>query len=40
MLKDRTSPLRRAWKSLHVKFKHIELAVGRDFHSKILGGCT
>jgi len=40
MLKDSTSPFKRARKAYNLKFKHIELAIGGDIHSKILGQCT
>jgi len=35
MLKIKTSPFRRARKAYTLKFRHIELAIGGDIHSKI-----
>jgi len=40
MLKDKTSLWGRARKTYILKFRHIELAIGGDIHSKILGRCT
>jgi len=40
ILKDKTSPFRRAKKAYILKFRHIELAIGGDIFSKILGQCT
>jgi len=40
MLKDRTLPFVRAEKAYILKFRHIELAMGGDICSKILGQCT
>jgi len=40
MLKDKTSPFGRARKVYILKFGHIELAIGGDGHSKILGQST
>jgi len=39
-MKDETLSLERARKCYFLKFRHIELAIGRDFHSKILEGYT
>jgi len=39
MLKDKTSPFGRAKKAYNLKFRHIELAISRDIHSKILEQC-
>jgi len=40
ILKDNTSPFGRVGKVYILKFKHIELAIGEDIHSKILEKCT
>jgi len=40
MLKDKTSPFGKARKAYTLKFRHIELAINEDIHSKILGQCT
>jgi len=40
MLKDKTSPFGRARKACILKFRHMELAIGEDIHSKILEQCT
>jgi len=39
MLKGKTSPSKKARKDYILKFRHIELAIGEDIHSKILGQC-
>jgi len=36
MLKDKTSPLRRAREAYILKFRHIKLAINGDIHSKTL----
>jgi len=40
MLKDKTSPLKKAGKTYFSKFMHSKFAIGEDFNFKILIGCT
>jgi len=40
ILKDKILPFRRSGKAYILEFRHIELAIGGNIHSKVLGGCT
>jgi len=40
ILEEKTLPFGRTQNASILKFKHIELAIGGDIHSKALEGCT
>jgi len=40
ILKDKTSPFGKVKENYFLKLRHTQLAIGWDFPSKILEGCT